>query len=263
VRSTSFYDDEGRFAGYVGTCSDITDRKRQEQIKDDFLALASHELKTPLASLIGYIHLLERWSAQDGFGERIKQALAAMLSEGVRLNRLINDLLDVSRIQTSKLQMFMQPINLTGLLQDCLAKLQVMLPDYRWLAQIAPEPLLINADAQRIEQALTNLCTNAAKYSAEHAPIMVGLRRAERGVQITVQDHGLGIPAADLPYIFDRFYQVQRPPRESRPGLGLGLFITREIIRQHGGVITVESVEHGGSIFTILLPLEQAPSKRD
>lgn len=257
VRATPFYDENGQFAGYIGTCSDINERKQQEQIKDDFLALASHELKTPLAALIGYIHLLERWSAQQDVSDRISQALSAMTSEGMRLNRLINDLLDVSRIQTGKLHMFMHPTNLTDLLQHCIDNLRVMLPSHTWRLEVAPgPPLTLCVDAQRIEQVLTNLCTNAAKYSAEHAPVIVSLRRDVQSAQITVRDCGLGIPPSDLPYIFDRFYQVQRPTRESRPGLGLGLYITREIIRQHGGTISVESVEHGGSIFTILLPLE-------
>lgn len=261
VRGTPFHDEEGHFAGYVGICSDISERKQQEQIKDDFLALSSHELKTPLAALIGYIHLLERWSAEHAMSERINQALAAMVSESTRLNRLINDLLDVSRIQTGKLQMCMCSTNLHDLLQHCVANLEIMLPEHQWLLELPPgAPLMISADAQRMEQVITNLCTNAAKYSGATSPVVVTLRQVEQEVQIAVRDYGLGIPASDLPYIFDRFYQVQRPPRESRPGLGLGLFITHEIVRQHGGSIDVRSVEHGGSVFTILLPLSTTNS---
>jgi signal transduction histidine kinase len=108
---------------------------------------------------------------------------------------------------------------------------------------------------------ITNLCTNAAKYSYPRSHISIALHVTGEQVELSVRDHGFGIPPADLPYIFERFYQVQRPIRESRPGLGLGLFITNEIVRQHGGTILVNSVEHHGSTFTVRLPIEHKTSE--
>lgn len=261
TRSTPFYDEDGEFAGYIGTCTDITERKRQEQIKDDFLALASHELKTPLAALIGYIHLLKRWSANQPTNQRIEQALLAMSAESEQLDRLINDLLDVSRIQTGRLHMYFRPLNLAALLQQIVNSLQMVYAEHSFALVLPDEQVTVQADTQRLEQVITNLCTNAAKYSLPRSRIEVQLNRTSQEVEITVRDQGLGIPAADIPYIFDRFYQVQRPIRESRPGLGLGLFITNEIVRQHGGKILVDSVENCGSTFTVRLPIEHRTSE--
>lgn len=261
TRGTPFFDEDGAFAGYIGTCTDITERKRQEQIKDDFLALASHELKTPLAALIGYIHLLKRWSSNQPANPRIEQALLAMSAESEQLDRLINDLLDVSRIQTGRLHMYFRPLNLTALVQQIVGSLQMLYPEHCFGLELPDAAVTIQADTQRIEQVITNLCTNAAKYSLPRSHIDVQLTATSQEVEIIVSDQGLGIPPADIPYIFDRFYQVQRPIRESRPGLGLGLFITSEIVRQHGGKILVDSVENCGSTFTVRLPIEHKTSE--
>jgi|GEM_PF-3233292 len=256
TRATPFYDHLGLMAGYIGTCIDITERKHQEQIKDDFLALASHELKTPLAAVIGYIHLLKRWSVKHNWGDWVDPALQAMNNEGARLDRLINDLLDVSRIQTGRLQMYVRPLNLIELLQQTVKNIQLAEPEHHFqLTLPSLVPIIVQGDMQRLEQVLTNLLTNAAKYSSPYMPIDVALHTTVDEAVITVRDRGIGIPPADLPYVFDRFYQVQRPARESRPGLGLGLYITQEIVRQHGGSVTVDSEEHRGTTFTVRLPV--------
>lgn len=247
---------DGTVQGVIGVARDITERKRQEQIKDDFLALASHELKTPLAALLGYIYLLERWSAKNGFGDRVDHALAAMSHEGKRLDRLINDLLDVSRIQTGRLQMDLRTIELRSYVEQVLVTMRLAIADHPIvLIDDADRELPCLADPQRLEQVISNLLTNAAKYSSEGAPIYVELQSRQHSIEIAVRDTGIGIPEADVPLIFDRFYQVQRPRRESRPGMGLGLFITREIVRQHGGTLGVDSREGAGSRFSIQLPL--------
>ncbi len=254
VVKTPYRDTTGKVQGVIGIARDITERKRQEQIKDDFLALASHELKTPLAALVGYIHLLQRWLAKHGGNERVDTALTAMRSEGNRLDRLINDLLDVSRIQTGRLQLHMRPTNIGSYLSQIVATLQLALPDHPIIVQIPQSTAQCNVDPQRLEQVMSNLLTNAAKYSYEAAPVYVQLVVEQRYVEIAVRDTGLGIPAADIPFIFDRFYQVQRPTRESRPGLGLGLFITQQIVHQHGGTIEAESWQLGGTRFVVRLP---------
>lgn len=245
---------DGKIDGVIGIGRDITERKRQEQIKDDFLALASHELKTPLAAIVGYIHLLQRWSAKQGFDERVNKALTAMQHEGSRLDRLVNDLLDVSRIQTGRLQLHLRTIDIQRFLSQVIDTLQFAIPDHVLIVHLPQCTAHCNVDQQRLEQVISNLLTNAAKYSYEAAPIFVNFKVEQQFVEIAVRDTGLGIPAADLPYIFNRFYQVQRPTRESRPGMGLGLFITQQIVQQHGGTIEVESWEHGGSRFVVRLP---------
>jgi PAS domain S-box-containing protein len=254
TRGNPFFDSEGNFGGYIGTCTDIHERKRQEQIKDDFLALASHELKTPLAAMLGYVHLLQRWNGRSGYAQRADEALTAMIGEGARLDRLINDLLDVSRIQTGRLKVTVRAVDLAQIVAQTIASVQLTLPQHLLRFQSPALPVVVRADPHRIEQVLTNLLTNAAKYSPAAAPIDVELAINGPYAEIAVRDYGIGIPQADLPHIFDRFYQVQRPPRESRPGLGLGLFITHELVRQHGGAIVVQSQELRGSEFVVRLP---------
>lgn len=254
TRGNPFFDASGNFGGYIGTCTDIHERKRQEQIKDDFLALASHELKTPLAAMLGYVHLLQRWNGRSDYTARVNEALTAMIGEGARLDRLINDLLDVSRIQTGRLKVTLRTTDLAQLVAQTVASVQLTLPDHPLHVRIAAAPVMIQADIQRIEQVVTNLLTNAAKYSPDDMPIDVELAINGAFAEIRVRDYGIGIPPSDLPHIFDRFYQVQRPPRESRPGLGLGLFITHELVRQHSGAIVVQSEEHRGSEFIVRLP---------
>lgn len=255
MRGAPFYNDRGSFAGFVGTCVDITERKLQEQVKDDFLALASHELKTPLAALLGYADLLERWSAQQQFGERVETALHSIIAEGTRLDHLVNDLLDVNRITSGELSLRRSEFELIELVEHTAALGRETAPDRRLdLTLETSEPVLVCADRLRLEQVLENLLANAVKYSPPGAPIGLKLRADGAHASIAVVDHGVGIPPADLPFIFDRFYQVQRPARESRPGLGLGLFISHEIVRRHGGTIVVSSNEQNGSSFTVVLP---------
>ncbi|WP_025745968.1 PAS domain-containing sensor histidine kinase [Kallotenue papyrolyticum] len=259
IRSAPFFDEAGTPAGYISSAIDITERKEQERIKDDFLALASHELKTPLAAIIGYLHLLRRWLAAETTNPRVTQALNAMSSEGERLERLINDLLDVSRIQTGRLRLMPRPVDLRQLLADAAEHLRLSSASHPIQLSLPQEaPVIVQADPMRIAQVLANLVTNAVKYSPAGAPIAIELRADERQAHITVTDQGIGIPAAELEQIFERFYQVQRPARESRPGLGLGLYIARELIRQHGGTLTAHSRELAGSQFRIDLPLADA-----
>jgi signal transduction histidine kinase len=184
-----------------------------------------------------------------------------MAAEGERLDRLINDLLDVSRIQTGRLRLDRRPTDLRALLDAVVAKLRVAITTHEVILQNSHDhPIIAPVDAGRIEQVLANLITNATKYSAPLSPILVSLRATGDQAEIDVIDHGIGIPVTDLDHVFDRFYQVQRPARESRPGLGLGLFIAREIARQHGGEITVRSQELRGSQFTVQIPLVE-PAK--
>ena len=255
MRAAPFYNDRGRFAGFVGTCVDITERKLQELVKDDFLALASHELKTPLAALLGYADLLQRWSTQQQFDERVETALHSIIAEGAHLDRLVNDLLDVNRITSGELSLRCSEFELAELVEQAAAVGRELAPEHRWEVTIeAREPVLVCADRRRIEQVLENLVANAAKYSLPGEPIGIKLRADDTHASIAVVDHGVGIPATDLPFIFDRFYQVRRPARESRPGLGLGLFISHEIVLRHGGTIVVSSNEQNGSSFTVVLP---------
>lgn len=262
--------------GSVALYRDVSRLKRIEKQKDEFLSLASHELKTPLTTIKGYSQMLQRRlrnAAAAGPDAKVDLGRAAIEAdqireEGDRLNRLVDQLLDVSRIQTGRLMLARHLLDLRVLLPETVERLKMAL-DGRQLVYSAPRertPLTANADADRLKQVIGNLVENAARYSPADSTIEIRLRLAAgesgqaRRAVISVRDRGLGIDGADLGQIFDRFYRAAKPAAVRPLGMGLGLFISREIVRQHGGRIWAESAGQGkGSTFSVELPLEDAP----
>jgi signal transduction histidine kinase len=260
-------------AATVVVYRDVTRLKRIERQKDEFLSLASHELKTPLTTIKGYSQMLQRRLrnavADPARAATLNLARAAdeadqIREEGDRLNRLVDQLLDVSRIQTGRLTMNLQPLDLRVLLHEAVERLR-MAVDGRTLVYSAPRerlPLMVSADADRLKQVLGNLVENAMRYSPPESPVEVRLRvvstasAAGRCALLTVRDQGIGIEQADLDRIFDRFYRAERPAAVRPLGMGLGLFITREIVHKHGGRIWAESAGPGkGAALHVELPL--------
>ncbi|MCX6023721.1 MAG: ATP-binding protein, partial [Chloroflexi bacterium] len=249
-------DGQGRIAGAVNVAQDITRRKSVEQLKDEFLSLAAHELKTPLTSVRGYSQLLLRRAArgQSGMSEQ-EMGLVQTIDERSRyMDRLINELLDVSRIETGRLALQLERLDLAALLRRGLDHQRALRPEARFQAAFGDEPLWGVWDGGRLEQVFTNLLDNAANYSPVGAAITVRLAVCGGEAKASVSDQGIGIPAADLPRLFERHYRASNVgPTPS--GLGLGLYLTRQIVERHGGRITVASVEGCGSTFSVALPL--------
>jgi two-component system CheB/CheR fusion protein len=244
--------------GSVVVIRDITERSVL-RMQEEFLALVSHELRSPLTPIHGYLTLLSRLLETEGADERAQRYLARVQEQMQRLQRLVDDLLDVGRLQEGKLQLDRQAVDLVPVVQGLVEALQATTDGRRVELAVAEEPLVVSGDAARLSQVVLNLLTNAARHAPDSPRVDVRLRREEGEALLEVQDYGPGIPAAALPHLFDRFYQVVQ--RTAQDGLGVGLFITRELVRAHGGAIEVRSTEGAGATFTVRLPLREAPEE--
>src|SRR3954449_7145347 len=243
---------DGEVVGAVAFSRDVTEARRVESVRRDFVANVSHELKTP----IGALALLAETLA-DGGDDAVTRQLAERVSrEADRLGRIIDDLLDLSLIEAQEAPAREQlPVAvLAGEALDrvrpAAAAAGIPLDD----VHIAPD-LVVACDATQVVSAITNLLDNAIKYSEQGAPVRLRAVRAGEFVSIQVEDHGLGIPSRDLERIFERFYRVDRARSRATGGTGLGLAIVRHVAQAHGGDVMVESREGEGSLFTLQVPI--------
>jgi signal transduction histidine kinase len=230
-------------------------------IRDQFLSMASHELRTPLTPLKATLELLLR-QAQDNQViplERQRSTLERLRRQVDRLTRLVSDMLDVARLQGGRLSLKRAPMDLSALAREVVDRIQHASREQRAPIQLElPEaPLVGRWDEQRLDQLLTNLVENAARYSPPDAPIQVRLRAEPPHVRLEVEDRGIGIPAESLPSLFTPFYRARNAAQHYAGGLGLGLAICREIVERHGGTIQATSPGPGqGTRFSVSLPLD-------
>ena len=232
---------------------DNSARKELEQRKDTFLSMASHELKTPLTALKLQTSLLHRQLARQGI-QHAAPAISSMEAQLNKVIRLVGELLDVSKIQAGRLEYVQEPVDLDALLQEITETMQHTSPSHTLVVRGAARASLIG-DRDRLGQVFTNLISNAIKYSPDAETVEIDLSTSEEAVTVRVRDHGLGIPREQLDKIFDRFYRVTDLSKRAIPGLGMGLYIVAEIVKRHGGTITVDSAVGKGSTFTVTLPL--------
>jgi len=223
--------------------------------KDEFIALASHELKTPLTSIKGYLQILNR-SNQEGIS---KLFIDKLINQVEKLNVLITDLLDVSKIEAGKLRFHCETFDLRQLLRDNLDTFHHTVQSHRIVYDDKGDAVWINADRQRIEQVIINLVTNAIKYSPHADKIYVSLQDSEGRAALAVRDEGIGLNEDQQKKIFTRFYRAEGT--NDIPGLGLGLYLSKEIIDRHHGHLTVSSIPGKGSVFQFTLPLAAAPAE--
>src|SRR6266566_7608162 len=225
--------------------------------KDAFLAVASHELKTPLTAQKGFGQLLHRRLEQEGSAHL--EYLVKMEQATGRMELLVNDLLNTSLMEADTFVLHRRPCDLVALCQHLLGEYMAE-PDRRLLLDTPAEPIEVEVDVERISQVLLNLLSNARKYSSKEAPITVRLERQDQHCRISVQDRGVGIRAEQLPHLFERFYRVPgiEVQTGSSSGVGLGLYIVQNIVERHGGHVSVESRVGEGSIFSVSLPLTPA-----
>ncbi len=224
-----------------------------QQAQRDFLANVSHDLKTPLTSIQGYAQAIIDGAAKDP-----ARAASIIYEEATRLNRMVVELTDLARIQAGRLSMQTSAIDLGEMTAAIAERLRVVAEKKGLTFNVtAPSLPPIAGDGDRLAQVLTNLISNAIKYTPDGGQIDITARVANNGVEVEVKDSGIGIPPEDLPRIFERFYQVDKS-RGPRRGTGLGLAITHEIVQAHGGQIRVSSAGVGhGSTFTVWLPSPQ------
>lgn len=223
--------------------------------RDTFLSLASHELRTPLTALLGNAQLLRRFGQHDALDARAVRALDQIERQGERLRALTEQLLDTSRLQAGQLSIQTLPLDLAALVRQVVAEMRATAERHTLRVTGEEGPLRIAGDALRLEQVLHNLLGNAIKYSPDGGPITVRLAREGASALLEVADRGIGIPAPAQPQLFDRFFRAANAQTTGIGGLGIGLYVVKEVVTRHGGTIEVSSVEGQGTVFTIRLPL--------
>ncbi|MBV9688320.1 MAG: PAS domain S-box protein [Ktedonobacteraceae bacterium] len=221
VKSRPVFDEHGEVAVVITIIRDITDRVQTERRKDEFISIASHELKTPVTSLKGFTTVLQRRLAKQG-DEQGLHYLARMDTQLIRLTKLINDLLDVSKMQSGKLAFDVEPFDLDGLLQETVETVQAATSTHHLLREGSTSGHILG-DRDRLAQVFINLLTNAIKYSPHADKVVLQLSRDENQAIVRVQDFGIGIDPSYHQKIFERFYQVTDPEERTYPGLGMGL----------------------------------------
>jgi PAS domain S-box-containing protein len=255
-------DSEGRVVGASKVARDISDRKRidkalQEanQRKDQFIALLAHELRNPLAPLRNGLHVI-RLAGTDTTA--IVQAREMMDRQLSHMVRLVDDLLDISRVSQNKMELRRSRVLLKDVISSAVETARPAIEEagHELNISLAPEPVYLDADLTRLAQVFSNLLNNSAKYTERGGRIWLAVERQDGDVIVSVRDTGLGIPANDLPRIFDMFSQVDRSVERSTGGLGIGLALVKGLVEMHGGTVTATSEgQSKGSTFVVKLPV--------
>ncbi|WP_016952399.1 response regulator [Anabaena sp. PCC 7108] len=243
---------------YTVILRDITERKQVERMKDEFVSVVSHELRTPLTSIHGSLGMLASGLLPTD-SEQGKRLLQIATDSTERLVRLINDILDIERIESGKVKMEQEICNMEELIASAVNIMQPLAAKAEVSLSISSLPVQLWADPDRIVQTLTNLLSNAIKFSHSGAKVWLIAKQQEDQVLLTIKDQGRGIPNDKLNSIFERFQQVDSSDSRNHEGTGLGLAICKSIVQQHGGSIWVESVLNEGSSFYVKLPILVTP----
>ncbi|MDQ5823556.1 MAG: PAS domain S-box protein [Chloroflexota bacterium] len=247
-------DADGNIVGLLSAIVDSTLRHELDQAKDSFIALASHELKTPITTIKGYAQsTLRNIDVYDG--ARLARTLTIINEQANRITRLVNEMLDVSRMESQTLTFDLEHFDLRTVVEEVASNQALVSPEFELDLQLPDQPLMVGADRQRIEQVLTNLVQNAIKYSGDKKHIEVAAWQEGGEVIGSVRDYGVGIPATQQSRVFQRFFRASNVSTSNYSGLGLGLFISHGIITRHGGRVWLESAEGEGSTFYFALPM--------
>jgi PAS domain S-box-containing protein len=241
--------EDGQVKLWLGTNTNIDERKNNEQKKDEFLSIASHELKTPLTSIKAFNQLMSRTNDANRLDSFIKKSSDHI----IRLEKLISDLLDVTKINSGKMDYAMEPFGFKKLLTESIENVQHISPLHEIILDNVVDLTYIG-DYYRLEQVINNFLTNAIKYSPEGKRVVVNSKIEKDNIVVSVQDFGIGIAEKDLDKLFDRYYRVDNTAMRFE-GLGLGLFISSEILKGHKGSFWIESKQAEGSTFYFTLPL--------
>lgn len=261
-------DSQGTIIGASKIARDITEIKKLEQRKDDFIKMASHELKTPITSIKGYVQLLQNIYSEgneDGMvkvsATTVKSSLNTISKQVDKLTRLVSELLDLSRIESGKLELYMTEFDLGTMIEEAVQDARHLTSKHALVVHNNFEGK-IYGDRDRLSQVLLNLLANAIKYSPDSLEIDIIVTGDKKSVSVSVKDYGIGIDKKEHTRIFERFYRVEGKSEQTYPGFGIGLFIANEIVHRHDGTIRVESEKNKGSIFTFTLPINLKPNYR-
>ncbi len=254
-------DEEGSYKGILFLLQDISAIRRLENMRSEFVANVSHELKTPIAAVKGFAETLLGGGVTDE--KTARSFLQIIYDESERLNRLISDILDLSKIESKRIPMDYSPVHLTSFFTSVMETITTMADKKGISLQTEiPDELFIEADEDKLKQIFLNLLSNAINYTQEGGQVKVIVRHIEHDqgedrIQFIVSDTGLGIPKKDLPRIFERFYRVDKARSRGSGGTGLGLSIVKHLVDLHKGQLSVDSELNIGSSFTVELPLLQ------
>jgi PAS domain S-box-containing protein len=246
---------EGKLLSIVANVRDITKFREAEEVKSAFISIISHELRTPVALIKGYVGTLRREDASWD-PEVTRESLAVIEDEADRLTGLIDDLLDASRLQAGALSLKWSQISMVDLVNDIVRRFQTQAPEYKIKVDFEPNFPLIVGDEGRLTQVVSNLLSNAIKYSNEGGTIVISGRAQEDKITVCVHDQGPGIAREDVPRVFDLFYRSKEASRRTK-GAGLGLFLAKAVIEAHQGHIWVDEETSGGAKICFTLPLDQ------
>ncbi|GAX91832.1 ATP-binding protein [Effusibacillus lacus] len=248
--------DGGPVRGIVAVFRDITEERTLERMRKDFVASVSHELRTPLAMMQGYGEAL-----LDEFGEdpeQRRELTQIILDETNRMKRLVNDLLDLAQLEAGQFELHSTQIDLANVIRTIGRKFLTLANERQIQFRVSFDPndaFPIEGDSDRLEQVFTNLIDNAMRHTPAGGSVTLDMRKEAGYIRIDISDTGEGIPTEDLPFIFERFYKVDKARTRAKGGTGLGLSITRNIVLKHRGEIIVSSTVGVGTTFTVILPL--------
>lgn len=262
------YDSDGKPARMFGTVHDITERKQAEQqrtqlleqveraleLRNQFLSIASHELKTPITLMKGYSQVLAARAEATG-QPGLQKPVEVILRQVDRMTTLVNDLLDISRIESGRMQFEFSTFDLVASVREVVGEVHISAPDFRFHMNQPDTPLPVCADRSRLQQVITNLLTNAVKYSMDRRQVDVDIRRDATHALVSVTDYGIGIPEEQQSQVFELYFRGTNASTSNYGGLGLGLYISRTIVERHGGRIGLESKQGEGSRFWFSVPL--------
>ncbi len=262
VRSVGkvFFDDERNPYRFIGTILEITDKKQEEIRKNDFTAMASHELKTPLTSIKAYIQILSNTARKfnDSF---LSGSLTKVEVQLNKMTKMINDFLDLSRMESGRFVLSMEDFELNDLIEEVLEEIRPIINTHT-VSFTRQADIFLHGDRQKIGEVIQNFLSNAAKYSPNSKLITIRITSDHEQASVTVSDRGIGISPDDQQRVFQRFFRSQKATLHGFSGFGIGLYISAEIIQRHHGIIGVKSEEDHGSEFYFSLPLLHRPDNK-
>jgi two-component system, OmpR family, sensor histidine kinase ResE len=248
--------DEQSIRGAVAVLRDMTEERKLDKLRKDFIANVSHELRTPIAMLQGYSEaLMDDIAASE---QERKEITTVINEESQRMGRLVNELLDLARLESGQMRLYKENVEIKPFIERISKKFMgvAKVSNVRLEIQVETMKKVYTFDPDRIEQVLTNLVDNAIRHTHEDGLVRIIVKDSEKGLQVEVSDNGSGIPEEDLPFVFERFYKADKARTRGRSGTGLGLAIVKNIIDAHQGTIYVKSKIGQGTTFVFVLPHE-------
>ena len=249
-----FFSEADEAVRFIGSVLDITDIKQDEERKNTFVGMVSHELKTPLTTILAYIQMLKSRDT-EGRSEFETRALDKTEAQLVRMRSLVDGFLNVSRLEVGKIFLHKETFVLPELIQEMIDESNVATTTHP-ITFHPCLPLRVRADRIKIGNVVSNLISNAMKYSTRGKPITIVCRHIDEHMEVSVQDEGIGLHPQDIHKLFTRFYRVENNRTANISGFGIGLYLCAEIVERHGGRIWVYSEVNKGSTFYFTLPLE-------